>query len=155
MESLKSVITRYSSLEEFVDKSFLILGPNVTTKQPFVQKVPVVFHSKDYAASLNYKLVSNAIIDENVDVHLIRKHFMGDARMQVTGVIEKCSNPVYICKSCSHDLNESTSIICDHCLTWFHIQCVGLKQSPKARYWFCLGCHESPSMYFSAFIHSF
>ena len=90
------------------------------------------------------ELVSNAVLDENVDIHLVRRFFTNDAWMQVMDVVKtKCNNPVYTCKRCSHDLDESLSIICDHCLTWFHVSCVGLKQSPKARYWFCRGCHES------------
>ena len=93
------------------------------------------------------KFVSNAVLDENVDIHLIRKYFTDDAWLQVMNVVkQKRDNPVYTCKYCSHDLDESLSIVCDHCLSWFHIQCVGLKQSPKARYWFCRGCHESPLM---------
>ena len=91
--------------------------------------------------------ITNAVIDENVDVHLIRRFFTNDAWLQVADVIkQKRSNPVYVCKCCSHDLEESPSIVCDHCLSWFHIQCVGLKQSPKSRYWFCRRCHESPSL---------
>lgn len=84
-------------------------------------------------------------IDENVDIHLIRKYFTNDAWLLVVDVIDqKRLNPVYMCNSCSHDLNESPSIMCDHCLSWFHIQCMGLKQNPKARYWYCRDCHKSP-----------
>ena len=93
------------------------------------------------------ELVPNAVLDENVDVHLVRKFFKDDAWMQVMDVVKtKRNNPVYTCTYCSHDLDESASIICDHCLTWFHVSCVGLKQNPKARYWFCRECHESPLM---------
>ena len=88
--------------------------------------------------------VSNAVLDENVDIHLVRKHFTDDAWKQVMGVIkQKHANPVYLCKICSHDLHELASIICDHCLTWYHLQCVGLKQNPKARYWCCRECNQS------------
>ena len=89
--------------------------------------------------------ITNAVIDENVDIHLIRRFFSNDAWLQVVDVMkQKHSNAVYMCKYCSHDLEEFSSIVCDHCLTWFHLKCVGLKQSPKARYWFCRGCHASP-----------
>ncbi len=44
----------------------------------------------------------DAAIDENVDVHLIRK---------VEDVLErKQDNPVFICKTCSHDLHEEPCI---------------------------------------------
>ena len=89
--------------------------------------------------------VPNAVIDDNVDIHLIRKYFSNDAWVQVMDVVkQKRNNPVYMCKCCAHDLHKFSSIICDHCLAWFHMHCVGLKQSPKSRYWFCRQCHESP-----------
>ena len=89
--------------------------------------------------------ITIAAIDENIDVHLIRRYFSNEAWLQVMGTIEqKRNNPVYVCKSCSHNLDESESVCCDHCLVWFHTQCVGLKRSPKSHYWFCRGCHESP-----------
>ena len=51
---LKSVISRYSSLEEFVDKFFLILRVLRSERDHkaalVAQKVPVVFHSKCDAA---------------------------------------------------------------------------------------------------------
>ena len=59
----------------------------------------------------------DAILDKNVDVHLIR---------QMPG-----SNPLYRCNICQHDLCESQSIVCDHCLSWFHTKCMGLKSVPK------------------------
>ena len=92
------------------------------------------------------ELVTNAVIDKNVNIHLIRRYFFtDDAWLLVMDVIEqKHNHPMYVCKICSHDLHKLPSILCDHCLNWFHIQCVGLKQNPKTQYWFCRGCHESP-----------
>ena len=55
--------------------------------------------------------VPNAVIDENVDIHLIRKHFSNEAWLVVTNVVhQKQRNPVYICKSCYHDLHKQSSI---------------------------------------------
>ena len=55
---LKSVISRYSSLEEFVDKCFLILRVLRSERDHkaalFAQKVPVVFHNKHDTAMLSY-----------------------------------------------------------------------------------------------------
>ena len=86
----------------------------------------------------------DAILDENVDVHLIRKFFTTDAWLLVIDVLkQKQRNQVFTCKCCHHD-SESPSVLCDHCLSWFHMKCVGLKQGPKAKYWFCRSCHNSP-----------
>ena len=55
---LKSVISRYCSLEEFVDKFFLILRVLRSERDHkaalVAQKVPVVFHTTTNAASLSY-----------------------------------------------------------------------------------------------------
>ena len=90
----------------------------------------------------------DAILDENVDVHFIRRFFFStnDAWLVVNDVVnQKCSNPVYTCKNCFHDLDEVASIVCDHCLCWFHIKCTGLKQQSKQRYsGFSRKCHDLP-----------
>jgi len=82
-----------------------------------------------------------------VDVHLVRKYFTNDGWLVIKDVIKrKSSNPVYICKTCFHDLDESVSIVCNHCLLWFHMNCTGLTQQPKQRYWLCRKClASSPS----------
>lgn len=55
---LKSVISRYSSLEQFVDNFFLILRVLRSERDHkaalAAQKVPVVFHNKIDAASVSY-----------------------------------------------------------------------------------------------------
>ena len=87
----------------------------------------------------------DAAIDENVDVHLVRKYFTSDAWLLVKDVLQrKQENPVFICKSCFHDLHQEASIVCDHCLSWSHIRCVGLKGQPKTKNWFCRKCHDAP-----------
>ena len=93
------------------------------------------------------ELLPDAAVDENVDVHVIRKYFTADAWLVVVDVMtQKRSNPVYICKCCSQNLSKSSSIICDHCLSWYHITCVGLKKAPKAHYWYCRDCYKSPKI---------
>ena len=84
---LKSVINRYSSLEEFVDKLFLIIKVMRTERDHKAalasQKVPVTFHSSDpdvisYMSLLTpyaYKYVSNQIsIKDKVEVKSINLH---------------------------------------------------------------------------------
>ena len=87
----------------------------------------------------------DAVLDENVDIHLIRRFFSIEAWLVVVDVVkQKQNNPVYICKCCYHDLEEEPSIVCDHCLSWFHIKCVGLKSGPKSKHWYCRKCHKTP-----------
>ena len=79
--------------------------------------------------------VPDAALDENVDVHLMRRFFSADAWVVVREVVkQKQENPSFICKIYFHDLHEKPSVLCDHCLSWHHLKCVSLKQEPKARY---------------------
>ncbi len=68
-------------------------------------------------------LLPDAAIDENVNIHLIRKFFTKDAWMLIAEVVkQKQKNPVFSCKSCNHDLDEFPYISCDHCLSWSRSQ---------------------------------
>lgn len=88
--------------------------------------------------------VSDAILDENVDVCLVRNHFTQDAWMVVEDVIKRKSQKiVWICHTCLHDLHSEESIICDSCLLWFHFRCVGLTKLPKLKNWFCRACYAA------------
>lgn len=76
----------------------------------------------------------DAVLDENIDVNLIRRFFTNDAWLLVMDVVEqKQANPVFVCKDCYHDLGKALSIVCDHCLTWHHLKCVGLTNAPKSK----------------------
>lgn len=76
--------------------------------------------------------VSDAVVDENVDVCLVRKYFSDDAWMIVSDVVEhKKLKMLWKCNMCYHDLHSKPSIICDGCLLWFHFDCVSLTKVPK------------------------
>lgn len=87
--------------------------------------------------------VSNSCLDENVDIFLIKKHFTFDAWQVILHSIEqKKEQNDWFCTICSHDLQDSTSILCDCCLCWFHLSCVGLRNVPKQKEWFCRFCFD-------------
>lgn len=66
----------------------------------------------------------DAAIDDHVDIFLIRKYFNNDAWLLVMDAVKtKKSKPIYVCKVCFHDLHDRPSIACDHCLSWYHIEC--------------------------------
>ena len=73
----------------------------------------------------------SAVLDENVDICLVRRYFTIDAWMLVENVVrQKSEKPSWTCKSCQHDLSEP-SIVCDSCLEWHHFKCVGLSTQLK------------------------
>ena len=83
----------------------------------------------------------NAIVDDSVDVHLVRRYFTSDAWMVVQDVVQKKKErTIWTCRYCYKDLGEQQSIACESCLEWFHFNCVGLAKQPKARNWFCRQC---------------
>ena len=46
-------------------------------------------------------------------------------------MMELAKDPKYLCGSCHKDLHSSQSIICEACLTWYHLRCAGLAVAPK------------------------
>jgi len=87
--------------------------------------------------------ISNTILDENVDIYLIRKYFTADAWLVIEDVLkQKKGNPTtWICEICHKNLSWNQSIGCDLCLNWFHFKCVGITKYPKMKTWFCRPCH--------------
>jgi hypothetical protein len=45
------------------------------------------------------------------------------------------------CLVCKIDVHLYASIVCDGCLEWNHLKCVGLKVPPKSTYWLCRQCY--------------
>ena len=71
--------------------------------------------------------VTNALLDDNVDVHAVRRFFTHDAWLVVKDVMKrKKEYAIWTCKICHHDLKEQQSIVCESCLEWYHFHCVGL-----------------------------
>ena len=86
--------------------------------------------------------VPHSVLDENVDLCLVRPYFSSDAWLLLEEVVStKAQTIVWTCTSCHHDLQQE-SIACDSCLCWYDFRCVGLKGRPKAKYWFCRSCHS-------------
>ena len=48
----------------------------------------------------------------------------------------------FYCDRCTRPISDDTqsSLVCECCLGWFHFQCLGIKQPPKAKLWFCRKC---------------
>ena len=84
--------------------------------------------------------VSAAVLDDNVDVNLVRRYFSHDAWLVVEDVIERKKDmDLWICNVCQHEL-DGDNIIGESCLERFHWQCVGVLSQPKSKEWFCRNC---------------
>ena len=65
------------------------------------------------------------------------------AWLVIMGVVAAIrNNPVWYCGRCTRPIPDDTqsSMVCECCLGWFHFECLGIKQPPKAMLWFCRKC---------------
>ncbi len=70
------------------------------------------------------KKISNAIIDENVDIHLVRRYFSNYAWLLVQDVVQrKKETDIWTCAVCYRNLDQEESIICESCIEWHHFNC--------------------------------
>ena len=66
--------------------------------------------------------ITDAVLDKNIDIHLIRKYFSRDAWKTVTGAVkQKMANCFFTCKCSNHDADESPSVLCELCLCIFAV----------------------------------
>ena len=90
--------------------------------------------------------VSTACIDENVCLESCRKYCTADAWLAIIDVVAAiASNPIWYCGRCTKPKSDEmqSSLMCNCCLGWFHFDCLGLKQPPKAKEWFCRMCYTA------------
>lgn len=87
------------------------------------------------------ELLHCGILDECVDVNIVRTFFTSDAWLAVMSTVNtKRSVHQWECEECHSDLEECDSILCDWCLCWYHIPCTSLKRQPKKKLWQCSHC---------------
>ena len=61
--------------------------------------------------------ITDAVLDKNIDIHLIQKYFSRDAWQTVIGAVKlKIAICFFTCKCCNHDADESPSVLCELCL---------------------------------------
>ena len=92
------------------------------------------------------QLGSHLLIDEKVDVGLVRNHLTEDAWLLLEDVLkQKRKRPCWCCAIFLLNEEDSTEgtqwIQCDRCLEWVHLACVATgKRVAAQRAWFCCGC---------------
>ena len=111
------------------------------------EKVRTVTHNnvliEEEDVEVRPECIPTKCLDENVCMGKVRKYFTTGAWELVENVMERMrTKVVWLCSSCSSPLDTSESIVCESCLDWFHLKCVGLKRPPKRKDWFCRGCHS-------------
>lgn len=92
--------------------------------------------------------VSTFLIDEQVDVVLIKQHSSADAWLQLQSVLqEKKKDPQWACSICHLSMedcmDDATWIQCDRCLDWCHLSCTAHETKPKSSLWFCTPCRKA------------
>ena len=85
--------------------------------------------------------LASALLDEHLDINLIKKFFDGDGWEAVIRAHEARKQQPWRCLVCGGDLHDACpSIGCDSCLNWCHWDCVGLTKKPRKKFWFCKDC---------------
>jgi hypothetical protein len=83
------------------------------------------------------------ILDENINLNRIKKKFTIDGWKCLKNKISKTKETAeWNCSVCKIDVHLYASIVCDGCLEWNHLKCVGLKAPPKSTYWLCRQCYN-------------
>lgn len=76
--------------------------------------------------------INNAVLDEHVDIYLVRPMFTATLWTKITKAVEdKRKANVWLCGHCNRDLQDGGCILCDCCLSWFHLSCCGVSRAPK------------------------
>lgn len=85
--------------------------------------------------------IPSSCMDACVRIDEIQQFFTTDGWLCVQNVITtKARMLTYECGMCNKDCMSGSTVMCDSCLLWHHISCVGLLELPKQRYWFCRKC---------------
>lgn len=89
--------------------------------------------------------VSASCLDENICLRNVQKYFTHDGWKALLDVVEPVKREiVWFCVRCKNVISndEEDSIVCESCLTWFHLRCTGLKKVCKVSKWFCRQCNS-------------
>ena len=87
--------------------------------------------------------MSPCLLDENVNWKVVQKYFAKGTWMMMRDLVHRLSiKPNWVCGVCQDDLEHSHSVVCESCLIWYHLKCVGLNNPPKKTNWFCRFCYE-------------
>ena len=83
------------------------------------------------------------ILDENINLNRMKKKFTIDGWKYLKIKISKTKETAeWNCSVFKIDVHLYASIVCDGCLEWNHLKCVGLKDPPKSMYWLCRQCYK-------------
>ena len=90
----------------------------------------------------NLSSIPRACLDENVSINKIRRYFDPDgwkAVEHVYGAVKLSAQ--WMCELCRQNLNKMDSVVCDCCLQWVHLKCIGKRTYPKGKFWICRDCY--------------
>lgn len=87
------------------------------------------------------EIINHGILDEEVNLEILKPYMTETGHQTLKKTIEtKLKIENWLCKVCEVSSETSLSIVCESCLMWYHINCVGLKSVPKKKSWFCFNC---------------
>jgi len=68
--------------------------------------------------------IHSGILEEDVDINMVKCFFTNGIWKSLMKIINiKRKKVVWLCPTCQKDISLKKSILCDSCLTWFHVKC--------------------------------
>lgn len=138
--------SRYNTPTPFIKKSpsdrdLQILGYFVCEKDATRAVMGGERLSED-AVQQNPSAIPTACLDENVSIQKVHRYFDPDGWKAVQHVYAAFrSSAQWLCELCRQDLTNMDSVVCDCCLQWVHLKCIGKRTMPKTKFWFCRDCY--------------
>ena len=71
------------------------------------------------------------ILDENINLSRIKKITIDGWKCLKNKISKTKETAEWNCSVCKTDVHLYASIVCDGCLEWNHLKCVGLKSATK------------------------
>ena len=127
---------QYSKLHQEERVKFLLSGAVSNFTDPDSHEVYDVDAIKPYNEN------SSCLLDEYVDIACVRSYFGDSAfKLLLSRLEEKKKSGHCVCPT-RKSIDDLTlkMVRCDHCLEWFHFECVNIRSKFKSKVWFCEEC---------------
>ena len=74
-----------------------------------------------------HEQISNCIVNDNISINSLQNYFSRTGWEFLCQIMrEKRANLKWLCEICSEQIGKGNRIVCDVCLTWYHMPCLNI-----------------------------
>lgn len=85
-----------------------------------------------------HEQISNCIVNDNISINSLQNYFSRTGWEFLCQIMrEKRANLKWLCEICSEQIGKGNRIVCDVCLTWYHMPCLNITYNGT---WVCDKC---------------